>query len=174
VDPLDLDHAADVRVDVQGAVGVDLGPIDRLQGRGPAGEAGIVARKAAVVGSGLAVHQVDLETENGLNPADRELEVRAEPGPGVPLLVAVPSEVAVVEVPAHRRDLVEKPADGYRRGRSLSECRRRNDQGSEHCKDGNTSKSSHSLSCGQSWRGSARFSAHLTPTERTTRGKDES
>ena len=63
---------------------------------------------------------------------------------GVPLVVAVPGEVAVVEIPAHRGDLVEEAADGHLRGRGLGDRGRDKDHGSEHCKDGNTSKSSHS------------------------------
>src|SRR5207245_9170634 len=102
VDPFDLDHAADVGVEVQTAVGVDLAPRGlaavggaELAGakatRGPA----IVAREPTVVGPGLPILQVDLEAEHGLDPSDRELEVRTEPGPRVPLLVAVARQVAV-------------------------------------------------------------------------------
>src|SRR5207244_4604250 len=82
VDPLDLDHAADVRVDVQTAVGVDLTPRDRAAGRGghAARRAADVAREAAVVRAHLPVRQVDLEPETGPDPPDRELEVRTEPG----------------------------------------------------------------------------------------------
>ena len=53
-------------------------------------------REAAVVRAHLPVRQVDLETEHGLDPADRELEVRTEPGAPVPLTVAVTGQVAVV------------------------------------------------------------------------------
>src|SRR6185503_14771868 len=146
IDPFDLDHAADVRVDVQGAVGVDLGPVGRLERRPPAGYPGVIAREAAVVGSRLAVHEVDLETEHSLDPAHRELEVRAESGPGVPLAVAVPGEIAVVKISAHRRDLIEETAESHLRRRRLGENRCNKDYRSEHCKDGNNSKSSHSLS----------------------------
>src|SRR5262249_56988917 len=75
VDPLDLDHAADVGVDVETAVGVDLtaggsctrapaGCAGREAARGPAD----VAREAAVVGPGLPIRQVDLETQNRPDP----------------------------------------------------------------------------------------------------------
>ena len=126
VDPLDLDHAADVRVDVQTAVGVDLTPRDRAAGRGghAARRAADVAREAAVVRAHLPVRQVDLEPEHGPDPADRELEVRTEPGAPVPLTVAVTGQVAVVRVPAHRRDLVEESGDRHLRYRRLGIARR--------------------------------------------------
>src|SRR5262249_12936056 len=134
-------------VDGGGGVGVDFGAAGRRAGAGrAAGESGVVAREPAVVGSGLAVLQVDLEAEHGLDPTDRELEVRAEAGPGVPLAVAVPGEVSVVEIPAHRGDLIEETAESYLRGRSLGDCGRGEHQRSEDCKDGNTCKSAHSLS----------------------------
>src|SRR5262249_23325986 len=78
-----------------------------------------VAREAAIVGPGLAVGQVDLETQDGLDPADRKLEVRTEPGTPIPLTVAVTGQVTVVRVPAHRRDLVEEPGDRHLRDRRL-------------------------------------------------------
>src|SRR5207247_10369106 len=120
--PLDLDHAADVRVDVQTAVGVDLTPRDRAAGRGAdtAGLTGHVAREAAVVRAHLPVRQVDLEPENGPDPADRELEVRTEPGAPVPLAVAVAGQVAVVDVVARCRHLVEESGDRHLPRRRLS------------------------------------------------------
>src|SRR6266849_5723090 len=72
--------------------------------RGPAR----VAREATVVGPGLPILEVQLEAEHGLDTPDSELEVRTEPGSGVPLLVTVASEVAVVGVSANRRYLVDE------------------------------------------------------------------
>src|SRR5262249_12265983 len=102
VDPLDLDHAADVGVEVQTAIGVDLTPgggdADFTENRAalPAAAYGpaVIAREPAVVRPALPVHQVDLEAEDGLDPSHRELEVRPEPGSRVPLRVAVSSEIA--------------------------------------------------------------------------------
>src|SRR5262249_5879624 len=102
VDPLDLHHAADVGVEVQTAVVV------RLAARG---RSRVVEREAGVIRTHLTVRQVDLDAEHGLDPADRELEVGAEPGSPVPLRVAVTGGVAVVDVSAHRRNLVEEPGD---------------------------------------------------------------
>src|SRR5262249_35107375 len=90
-------------------------------GREAARRAAGVARETAVVGTPLPVGQVDLETEHGLDAADRELEVWPEPGTPVPLTVAVTGQVAVVRVPAHRRDLVEEAGDRHLRDRRLGE-----------------------------------------------------
>src|SRR5206468_10038805 len=110
-----------------------LTPRDRAAGRGAdtAGLTGHVARKAAVVRAHLPVRQVDLEPENGPDPADRELEVRTEPGARVPLAVAVAGQVAVVDVVARCRHLVEESGDRHLRRRRLSKPRRcqRHDDG---------------------------------------------
>jgi len=79
---------------------------------------GIVAGKAAVVRARLAVVQVELDAEHGLRPPDRELEVRAEASPGVPFMIAGARVVAVVEVTAHRGDLIEGSADRHLRRRN--------------------------------------------------------
>src|SRR4029450_2369289 len=86
-----------------------------------AGRTADVAREPAVVGPGLPVLQVDLDTEPGLDPADREPEVRTEPGARVPFSVAVAGQVAVKDVPACCRDLVEQPGDRHLRDRRLGE-----------------------------------------------------
>src|SRR5439155_6779958 len=90
-----LDHAADVGVEVQGAVGGRLGTAGEATGR-----AGDVTGEAAVVRAALAVHQVDFETEHGLGASDFEREVRTEARPGIPLAIVVTPVVAVVEVSA--------------------------------------------------------------------------
>src|SRR5262249_23615327 len=143
VDPLDLDHAADVGVDVETAVGVDLttgGGCASARaarrsrvGSDAAHASRVVKGEPAVEAAGLAVLQVDLEAENGPDPADRELQVRTEPGARIPLTVTVTGQVAVERVPAHRRDLVEEAGDRHLRSRCLSEPWRRqhreNDEG---------------------------------------------
>src|SRR5262249_29620643 len=148
VDPLDLDHAADVGVDVETAVGVDLTTGGGCAGARAARRSRVgseaarrtarVAREAAIVGPGLAVGQVDLETQDGLDPADRKLEVRTEPGTPIPLTVAVTGQVTVVRVPAHRRDLVEETGDRHLRSRRLGIPGRRQhheDDKGEYCRD---------------------------------------
>src|SRR6266404_5314265 len=71
----------------------------------------VVPREPAVVRAGLAVVEVKLDAEHGLGPPHRELEVRAEPSPRVPLMIAVTGEVAIVKVPARRGDLIEESGD---------------------------------------------------------------
>src|SRR5207247_1544170 len=158
VDPLDLDHAADVSVEVQTAVRVVLAAAVRILNVSAddveyaARRTGIVAREATVVGPALAVLQVDLETEHSLDPPDLEREVGAEPGPGIPLPVVVPGQVAVVEVPTHRRHLVEEPGDRDLGCRRLRECRGRRQRNNQECgENGDTDAlhrgSSRMLSC---------------------------
>jgi len=99
-----------------------------------------VPREAAVVRAGLTVVEVELDDEHGLGPANRELEVGTEASPGVPFTIVVAAEVAVVEIPACRRDLVEGPGDRHLRRRRacgrLREYRRsqhREDDEGEYC-----------------------------------------
>src|SRR5262249_51467437 len=72
---------------------------------------------AAIVRACLAVVQVELDAEHGLGAADRELEVRAEARPRIPLTIVVAGEVTVVEVPTSRRNLIERPGDRHLRRR---------------------------------------------------------
>src|SRR5262249_10909805 len=128
VDPLDLDQPGEVGFEAQPAA---RGARAFAASYEAARRAGVVAGKAAVVRARLTVVQVELDTEDGLRAADRELEVRTEARPRVPFFVAVAAEVAVVEVAAQRSDLVEEPGDrplGRRRARG----RLREDRRSEH------------------------------------------
>ena len=143
VDPLDLDHAAHVAVEVVTAVAIDLAA--RVGARG-------VTREAPVVGPGLPVLQVDLEPEHGLDPPDLEREVRTEPGPAVPLPIAGAGQVAVVEVPARRGDLVEEPGDrdpGRRRLREDRRSQQRKDDAGEERLDEESSHDRLLLSGGE-------------------------
>src|SRR5262249_55016773 len=83
-----------------------------------------VTRETAVVRAGLAVVQVHLETEHGLRPADRELEVGTKTHSRVPLTVVVTAEVAVEEVSTSGSDLVEEPRDRHSGRGYLREHRR--------------------------------------------------
>src|SRR5262249_9505595 len=121
VDPLDLDHAAHVGIEVEVSVRVDLSPTKDLATA--AWKACIVERETAVVVSALPVLQVDLETENSLDSPDREFEVRPKAGSGVPLAITGPRQVAVIEVRAHRGDLIEETGDRHRGLRGLSQRR---------------------------------------------------
>src|SRR5262249_8816840 len=139
VDPLDLEQAGDVGVEVQTAA---RGPRAFAASDEAPGGARAVPGEAAVVRAGLAVVQVELDAEHGLGPTHRELEVRAEARTRVPLTLAVAGEVTVVDVTARRRDLVEGPGDRHlwRRGTCgrLREDRRsqhREDDEGEYCGD---------------------------------------
>src|SRR5262252_2926539 len=114
VDPLDLEQPGDVSVDVQTAA---IGARAFATSRKAARLAASVTREAAVVRARLAIVEVELDTEYGLRAADGELEVRAEARTRVPLMVAGAGEVAVVDVAAHRRDLIEEPGDRHLRRR---------------------------------------------------------
>src|SRR5439155_350961 len=116
-----------------------------------------------IVGSGLPVLQVDLEAEHGLDPPDRELEVRTEPGPGVPLTIAVSGEVAVIEVPAHRRDLIEEPGERHLRRGRLGPGGRSEDRDDNDGKDCYGEESSHFLSSERFGETRPSPCAHLTP-----------
>src|SRR5262249_9566170 len=129
--------------------------------REAAGLAAGVAREAAVVRAGLAVVQVELDAEHGLRAAHRELEVRTEARARVPLMVAVTSEVAVVDVPSSGRDLVEGPGDRHLRRRGTCgrlredwQCRYRQDDEGEYCGE-NTSPHCTLLGCGEKQHSSA-------------------
>src|SRR5262249_56655643 len=106
VDPLDLERARHVGVDVEAAARSELAALEEA-----ADLAAVVAGEPAVVGAALAIHQVELDAEHGLGPADGELEVGPEARAGVPLAVAVPRIIGIVEVAAHRGDLIEDPGD---------------------------------------------------------------
>src|SRR5205823_1379053 len=142
VDPLDLEQPGDVGVEVQAAA---CGARALAASRKAAGGARVVPGEAAVVRASLAVVQVELDAEHGLGAADRELEVRAEARARVPLTVVVAGEVAVVDVTARRRHLIEGPGDRHlRRRRTRGRLRegwrsqhREEDEG-EYCGD-NTS-----------------------------------
>src|SRR5262249_32448738 len=131
VDPLDLEQPGDVGVDVQPAA---RGARAFATSCKAASRTRVVAGEAAVVRARLAVVQVELDTEHGLGAADRELEVRAEARARVPLTVVVTSEVAVVDVTARRRDLVERPGDRHLRRRG-TRGRLREDRRSQHRED---------------------------------------
>ena len=133
IDPLDLEEARHVGVDIQAASGAEMAASVEA-----ARLTAIVAGKATVVGPALAVHQIELDAEHGLRPPDRELEVRADASPGVPFTIAVARVVAVVEVPAHRGDLIEESGDRHLRRRHLgARGRRQREKGQEgdECKD---------------------------------------
>src|SRR6266540_2619384 len=83
------------------------------------------------------------------SPADRELEVRTKPGPRVPLTIAIAREIAVVEVSAHRRDLVEEPADRHLGCGRLGQHKRSKHREDNYGKDCCGEESSHSLSSEQ-------------------------
>src|SRR5207245_1156422 len=104
IDPLDLEQPGDVSVEVQTAAGSARAFATAHEA---ASRARVVAREAPVVRARLAVVQVELDAEHGLRAADRELEVRAEASPRVPLTIVVTAEVAVVDIAAGRRDLIE-------------------------------------------------------------------
>ena len=122
VDPLDLEQPGDVGVEVQTAARGTRGFATPHEATS---RARVVARKAAVVRAGLPVIQVELDAEHGLRAADRELEVGTETNPRIPLTIVVTAEVAVVDVAASRRNLVEGSCDRYLRLRrwGLRECR---------------------------------------------------
>src|SRR5262249_20101552 len=133
VDPLDLEEARHVGVDVEAAPGAELAASYEA-----ADLPGVVAGKATVVGPTLAVHQIELDAEHGLRPPDRELEVRPEASPGVPFTIAVARVVAVVEVSARRGDLIEESGDRhFRRGHLGARGRRQGEKGQEgdECED---------------------------------------
>src|SRR4029077_9780876 len=113
--------------------------------RKAAGGARVVTREAAVVRAGLAVVQVDLDAENGLGAADRELEVGTEARSRVPLTIVVAGEVAVVNVAAGRRDLVEGAADRHlrRRWRRLRKGRQRRYREDDYCENCDDKTSPH-------------------------------
>src|SRR5262249_43492471 len=114
VDPLDLEEARHVGIEIQAPAGAEFAAPAEA-----AGLAAVVARKATVVGPALAVHQIELDAEDGFRAPDREHEVGTEASPGVPFMIAVTRVVAVVEVPAGRRDLVEEPGDRHFRSLHL-------------------------------------------------------
>src|SRR6185369_451658 len=153
----------DVGVQVETATGGRLGTAGETAGR-----TRVVAREAAVVRAALAVHQVELDTEHGLGPADRELEVGAEARTRVPLPIVVAGEHTVIEVATKGRHLVERPGDCHlRRGRGRLRERRRSQQAEgnegEYCDD-QASPHYCLLKCGEQQPASCRDSTPTSPT----------
>src|SRR5207245_5871095 len=98
VRPLDLDHAGDVRVQT-GVSGVPsvLVRIDRVStGKGCARARGRHFAGTARAPSGLAVGQVDLESQDGLGPPDLEDDIRTEPARCIPLSATAPADVTLI------------------------------------------------------------------------------
>src|SRR5262249_61146960 len=69
VDPLDLEQARHVGVDVEAAARSELAALEEA-----ADLAAVVAGEPAVLGAALAIHQGELEADPGLGPPDVELE----------------------------------------------------------------------------------------------------
>src|SRR4029077_5885670 len=80
VEPLDLDDAARVGIQIESTIR----PEHRLHGNDP-GRTGI--DDGGVIGSGLAIGHVDLDTDNALGLADLADEIEAAACPAVPLNV---------------------------------------------------------------------------------------
>src|SRR5215831_11271250 len=117
IQPLDLERALRVRVQIEGGLCADTNRAAGDSADGSGREAGFtVADASGVAESCLAPVGIDLEPEHSLGRTDFTDDVEPASGSPIPLLVAIPSKVGVERAHVAREGhiVVDEARDAYR------------------------------------------------------------